>query len=108
MTKWEVYNAIECMGGRATWAQLEEKFGSQSRFSLCLSRLVRDGLLRIERTSCKGRMRYYVIAAPYPERNVWMPDKVSDDDNNNNNSSIIVMMTMNHRRGSATVTAAAS
>lgn len=75
VTKWEVYNAIEGMGGRATWAQLEERFDNQSRFSLCLSRLVRDGLLRAERTCCKGRIRYYVIAAPYPERNVWMPDK---------------------------------
>lgn len=108
MTKWEVYNAIEGMGGRATWAQLEERFDNQSRFSLCLSRLVRDGLLRRAHL-LQGAHTLLCDRRAVPRTQCLDAGQGSDNDNNNNsNNSIIINNMMDNRRGSAAVTAAAA
>lgn len=75
MSKYSIYEAIVALGGRATWAQIEDKLEGtghdRTNLRAGITRLIRDGLVRWERSAEKARARIYIIAAPYPERNLW-------------------------------------
>lgn len=76
MGQWEVYEAIQSLGGRATFAQIRKYM--RKKYSLCpdssaqiaLRKLARNGLVASAPISRPTSRRKYSIAAKFPERNV--------------------------------------
>lgn len=76
MGQWEVYEAIQSLGGRATFAQIRKYM--RKKYLLCLDssaqialrKLVRNGLVASAPISRPTSRRMYRIAAKFPERNV--------------------------------------
>jgi hypothetical protein len=76
MSQWEVYDAIQSLGGRATFAQIRKYMQikyclrSDSSTHNALQRLVCNDLVTSAPLSRSTSRRIYSIAGKFPERNV--------------------------------------
>lgn len=76
MGQWQVYEAIQSLGGRATFAQIREYL--QDRYHYCsessthdaLKKLICNGLVDGAPITRGNSRRVYRIAEKYPERNI--------------------------------------
>lgn len=76
MSQWEVYEAIQSLGGRATFAQIRKYM--RNKYRLCsdssthnaLQKLTCNGLVTSAPISRSTSRRIYRVAAKFPERNV--------------------------------------
>ena len=76
MSQWDVYEAIQSLGGRATFAQIRTHMQNKhhacpdSSMHSALQKLICNGLVTSAAVQSSMGRRTYCIAGEFPERNV--------------------------------------